>query len=138
MEMTSFTRPQYHYLFSYGTLQDESVQLEIIGRALTGFTDGLPFFTQSVLEVIDGPHVPASRKVRYPIARYSGRHTDFVPGTAFRVNNAELRMTDKYEGAAYKRVACVLRSGVCAWAYVDARSSCVGPRELASPAARAP
>jgi hypothetical protein len=131
--MTSYTRPKYHYLFSYGTLQIEALQLEILGRVLTGFADGLPFFTQSVLEVIDGLHVAASRKVRYPIARYSGRHTDVVLGTALRVTMAELRKTDGYEGAAYKRVACVLRSGVCAWVYVDARSSSIGIHELTPP-----
>ncbi|MGD2167676.1 MAG: gamma-glutamylcyclotransferase [Gammaproteobacteria bacterium] len=115
----------YQYLFSYGTLQIESVQLEVVGRVLNGFADGLPFFVQSVLEVWDGGRTTGGRKVSYPLARYSGRHTDIVRGTAYRVSAAELRRTDKYEGAAYKRVASVLGSGVCAWVYVDVRSSTV-------------
>jgi hypothetical protein len=127
--MNSYTRPQYQYLFSYDTLQMESVQLETVGRVLSGFADGLPFFSELLLEVVDGRRTAASRKVRYPVARYSGRHTDVVHGTVFRVTTAELRKADMYEGAAYKRVASVLRSGICAWAYVDPRSSCAAIRD---------
>jgi hypothetical protein len=120
--MMSDMIPKYQYLFSYGTLQKEAVQLEVVGRVLPGFADRLPFFDQSLLEVVDGGLAAAGQTVRYPLARYSGRHTDVVQGTAYPVTRADLRRTDEYEGAAYKRVASVLGSGVCAWVYVDARS----------------
>lgn len=119
--------PKYSYLFVYGTLQNEDVQVSIFGRPVGGFADALPLFTQSVLEVVDGTGSAAGRRKRYPIIRWSGRTRDVVHGTALRVTVAELRKADRYEGSAYRRVPAVLRSGACAWVYVDARSSSTGP-----------
>jgi hypothetical protein len=123
--------PKQQYLFSYSALQQEGVQLEVMGRALPGVPDRLPFFEHSVLEVVNGGLAATEDTSRYLLARYSGRHTDVIEGTAFPVTRADLRETDKYEGAAYRRVASVLGSGVCAWVYVDARSSFGGTPFLA-------
>jgi gamma-glutamylcyclotransferase (GGCT)/AIG2-like uncharacterized protein YtfP len=92
-------------LFSYGTLQLESVQHSTFGRKLAG--------TPAV--------VATSGKIHHPFATFTGRDADAIPGTVFRVTAAELQNADKYEVAAYKRVAVVLRSGARAWVYVDAR-----------------
>ena len=125
--------PKHQYLFSYSALQDESVQLDVLGRVLPGTADRLPFFDQSVLEVVNGGRSDSVGTVRYLMARYSGRHTDVIHGTAFPVTPADLRRTDKFEGPAVRRVASVLGSGVCAWIYVDARSSTGGTPFLTDP-----
>jgi hypothetical protein len=108
-------------LFSYGTLQLEAVQLATFGRPLAGTRDALPGFEQGLL-AIDDPVVAASLgKTHYAIARFTGRDSDAVAGTVFSVTADEIESADKYEIAEYKRVAVVLRSGVRAWAYVDAQ-----------------
>ncbi len=123
--------PKYQYLFSYGTLQNEDVQRDVLGKVLPGQADRLPFYDQSVLEVVNGGRAEASGTARYLLAHYSGRHTDVLQGTAYPVTAADLRRTDKFQGPAYKRIASVLGSGVCAWVYVDVRSSSGGTPVLA-------
>ena len=108
-------------LFSYGTLQLESVQLSTFGRKLAGTPDELPGFAQSMMKIDDPEVVATSRKTHHPFATFTGRHADAIPGTVFQVTAEELQNADKYEVAAYKRVAVVLRSGARAWVYVDAR-----------------
>ena len=108
-------------LFSYGTLQLEPVQLATFGRTLEGTADELPGFAQSMMEIDDPDVVATSGKTHHPFATFTGRDTDAIPGTAYRITAEELRNADTYEVVAYKRVAVVLRSGVRAWVYVDAR-----------------
>ena len=55
------------------------------------------------------------------MARFTGRQSDVIPGTVFSVSEDEIQSADRYEVAAVKRVAVVLKSGVSAWVYVDAR-----------------
>lgn len=107
-------------LFSYGTLQLESVQLATFGRALVGATDVLPGFAQSMMKIDDPDVVATSGKTHHPIVAFTGRDTDGVPGTVFQITADELQNADKYEVAAYKRIAAILRSGARAWVYVDA------------------
>jgi hypothetical protein len=108
-------------LFSYGTLQLEAVQLATFGRRLTGTRDVLPGFEEAVLEIEDQATVALSGKSQHSIARFTGRDADTVSGTIFAVTPEEIRRADAYEVPAYRRVAVVLRSGVRAWAYVDAQ-----------------
>lgn len=109
------------YLFSYGTLQQDEVQLSIFGRKLTSRVDELPGFQQSLVE-IDSPEVVAtSGKTHHPIVKFTGAEQDRVSGTVFEITDAELASADKYEVAAYKRVAATLVSGIQAWVYVDVR-----------------
>jgi hypothetical protein len=107
-------------LFSYGTLQLESVQLATFGRRLVGAADVLPGFAQSMMKIEDPDVVATSGKTHHPIVAFTGRDTDGVPGTVFQITADELQNADKYEVAAYKRIAAVLRSGARAWVYVDA------------------
>jgi hypothetical protein len=109
------------FLFSYGTLQLEAVQLATFGRRLAGTRDELPGFEQSMFEIGDEDVVATSGKTHHPIVRYTGRATDVVPGAVFSITPEELANADKYEVAAYRRVAVTLRSGTHAWVYVDAR-----------------
>ncbi len=109
------------WLFSYGTLQLEPVQRSTFGRLLDGTPDKLPGFTQSLLRIDDEQVLATSGSADHPIVRFTGRAADLVEGTAFRVSAEELLMADRYEVAAYQRVAVVLASGTPAWVYVDAR-----------------
>jgi hypothetical protein len=109
------------FLFSYGTLQLEAVQMANFGRPLTGTSDALPGFEMGSLEIDDPAVVAALGKTHYAIARFTGRTADAVSGMVFTVTADELQRADAYEVPKYKRVAVVLRSGVHAWAYVDAQ-----------------
>ncbi len=107
------------FLFSYGTLQLEAVQMATFGRQLVGADDALPGFEQVLLQIDDEAVVAASGKTLHPIARFTGRPSDVVFGTVFSVTPDEVQSADKYEVSAYKRVAVTLRSGVRAWVYTD-------------------
>jgi gamma-glutamylcyclotransferase (GGCT)/AIG2-like uncharacterized protein YtfP len=109
------------HLFSYGTLQQENVQLSTFGRLLQGQKDELLGFEQSLVRIEDPQVVAASGKTHHPIVKFSGRNDSLVSGTVFEITDAELASADQYEVAAYKRVAAMLASGKQAWVYVDAR-----------------
>lgn len=108
-------------LFSYGTLQQDNVQLSRFGRLLHGQKDELLGFEQSFIQ-IEAPNVVAiSGETHHPIVKFNGRPDSRVSGTVFEVTDAELARADQYEVAAYTRVATMLASGQQAWVYVDAR-----------------
>ena len=115
------TESAIQLLFSYGTLQLESVQLATFGRRLAGTADGLPGFAESLLKIEDASAVATSGKTYHPIVRFTGRESDIVYGTAFEVTAAELQNADTYEVSDYKRISTTLLSGARAWVYVDAR-----------------
>jgi hypothetical protein len=107
-------------LFSYGTLQLEPVQLALFRRRLVGTPDVLPRFKETLLEIDDEATVRMSGKTHHAMAEFSGNPSDTIRGTAFELTLAEVESADKYEVAAYKRVAVKLGSGRRAWAYVHA------------------
>ena len=108
-------------LFSYGTLQQEDVQLATFGRRLTGVTDVLVGYRQSLVAIQDPEVVRTSGKTHHPIVAFTGHDEDRVPGMVFEISDAELAQADAYEVAAYVRVKAPLASGLEAWVYVDAR-----------------
>ncbi|HEV8554087.1 MAG TPA: gamma-glutamylcyclotransferase family protein [Casimicrobiaceae bacterium] len=109
------------FLFSYGTLQLEAVQMATFGRQLAGTSDALRAFELVLLKIEDQTVVAISGKAHHTMAKFTGRASDVVSGTVFTVTPDEIQNADKYEVAAVKRVAVVLQSGVHAWVYVDAR-----------------
>jgi len=108
-------------LFSYGTLQQEGVQLATFGRKLEGRPDQLNGYKLGLLEIDDPEVVATSGKTHHPIISRSSSETDAVVGSVLLVTPEELEQADKYEVAAYKRHSVTLASGAVAWAYVDAR-----------------
>jgi hypothetical protein len=109
------------YLFSYGTLRLESVQLASFGRLLSGSDDAMPGYRCSMIEITD-PDVIATSGVKFhPIVEESADPDDEVPGTVFEVTAAELAAADDYEVSDYTRVPVRLKSGIEAWVYVKAR-----------------
>jgi gamma-glutamylcyclotransferase (GGCT)/AIG2-like uncharacterized protein YtfP len=110
-------------LFSYGTLQNNAVQMSTFGRLLQGQPDELVGFEQSLLRVEDPLFVATSGKALHSIVRFNGRSDSRVSGTVLEVSEAELSQADQYEPAGYRRIAVVLGSGKQAWVYTDARCS---------------
>lgn len=108
-------------LFSYGTLQLESVQQETFGRLLTGTKDILPGYVLDEIQIKDEAVIKTSGKDRHPILIYTGNSTDQVAGTVFEITADELMQSDEYEVAEYQRVSAQLKSGLTAWIYADAR-----------------
>jgi gamma-glutamylcyclotransferase (GGCT)/AIG2-like uncharacterized protein YtfP len=119
-------------LFSYGTLQQEDVQVATFGRRLEGAADALVGYRQSMVKIEDPEVVRTSGRTHHPIVAYTGREEDRVPGAVFEISDAELAQADEYEVAAYVRVEAPLASGLDAWVYVDARG-----KPASAPAERA-
>lgn len=108
-------------LFSYGTLQQDGVQLATFGRKLSGQSDALPGFELTVVLIEDAAVIATSGKAHHPIVKFNGNPASRVPGTVFQISDAELESADRYEVSAYQRIAVTLASGQEAWAYVSAR-----------------
>jgi gamma-glutamylcyclotransferase (GGCT)/AIG2-like uncharacterized protein YtfP len=114
-------------LFSYGTLQQDDVQLATFGRLLQGERDELPGFEPSLVRIEDPQLAATMGRTHHANVTFNGRSDSCVSGTVFEITNAELAAADRYEQtAAYKRIAAVLASGKQAWLYVDARGTAVG------------
>lgn len=108
-----------HYLFSYGTLQSEKVQIEIFGRILVGVKDTLKGYKLSQVEIKDAAVLQKSELQFHPIAMPSTDTNDEIHGTVFEVTSEELVQADEYEVDDYKRISVTLDSGKDAWIYVS-------------------
>jgi hypothetical protein len=97
------------------------VQLATFGRRLTGVSDALVGYRQSMVAIDDPEVVRTSGKTHHPIVAFTGRHEDRVPGALFEITNAELAHADEYEVAAYVRSRPRSPRVSKAWVYVDAR-----------------
>jgi gamma-glutamylcyclotransferase (GGCT)/AIG2-like uncharacterized protein YtfP len=100
-------------LFSYGTLQDEAVQLSLFGRRLQGERDELVGYEQSWLTL---------ERDRYRIVKRSDRRDSRVTGVVFEVSDSELAKADTYEPPPYVRVRAALASGKEAWLYAESEA----------------
>jgi|SRR5688572_29651266 hypothetical protein len=107
------------FLFSYGTLQRQGVQVTTFGRILDGHPDELVGFERSLLKIDDPAFVAATGLAYHAIVRFNGNPESRVSGTVFEVSDAELASADRYEPAGYTRIATVLASGRDAWVYAD-------------------
>jgi hypothetical protein len=112
---------QTEHLFSYGTLQLGPVQMATFGRLLEGTPDALPGFRKSLFKIEDPEVVATSGETHHPIVQFTGDAGDTVAGKVLRITRQELLNADKYEVAAYRRIAVTLASGLGAWVYIDAR-----------------
>lgn len=109
------------WLFSYGSLQQEDVQLSTFGRRLDGGRDELPGFEPARVMIDDPAIVVRIGRDHHANARFTGDAGSHVPGMAFDVTDAELARCDEYEWEfSYIRVTATLRSGKRAWVYVHA------------------
>jgi len=109
-------------LFSYGTLQDKSVQMANFGRELTGREDALPGYTRRMIAITDPGVVAAlTGESHYANVEPSSNPEDEVSGMVFAITGQELAAADKYEEPAeYRRIFVTLKSGNQAWVYLRA------------------
>jgi gamma-glutamylcyclotransferase (GGCT)/AIG2-like uncharacterized protein YtfP len=109
-------------LFSYGTLQESAVQLELFGRLFEGKSDELVGFARSVQMIDDPAFVSKSGKAEHAVVTFTGNSENRVRGTVFELSDAEIENADRYEPAGYKRIETTLLSGKTAWVYAGMRS----------------
>lgn len=107
-------------LFSYGTLQYETVQMETFGRKLEGNSDFLLGYKLSYVEILDPKVIELSGESVHKILDYTGNSDDTVEGMVFELSEEELHQADSYEVDSYKRVLGELKSGIQAWIYAKA------------------
>lgn len=110
-------------LFSYGTLQQKSVQLANFGRELDGTKDSLPGYVIGEIKITDKRVIEESGKDMHPILKYTGDIADEITGFVFEVSRRELIQADDYEVDDYKRVSVELKSGRVCWIYAAANES---------------
>ena len=113
------TDPYSERLFSYGTLQQESVQLANFGRKLKGRADVVTGWRLSTVEIRDPGVLVVSGLAVHKIL-VPGKPSDEVDGVVFEISLQELQAADSYETEDYKRVRVKLRSGIETWVYVAA------------------
>ncbi|MER5931811.1 gamma-glutamylcyclotransferase family protein [Streptomyces sp. NPDC002054] len=109
------------------------MQLARFGRLLEGSPDALPGYTTTTVRITDPDVIAASGTDLHPLVLPSAQETDAVEGTLFRITESELAAADDYEVDDYIRSEVLLRSGVTAWAFLDARAV-DGPRLADGPA----
>ena len=111
-------------IFSYGTLQEDRVQLATFGRLPQGRPDALIGFAPSSVPIADSHLVATSGRTHHANVIFDGKNDSRVDGTVFEITDDELAAADRYEHtSAYTRIAATLASGAKAWVYVDARSA---------------
>ena len=107
-------------LFSYGTLQQENVQIANFGRVLVGSSDSLLCYRIEQLKITNARVLQESGKEFHPILKYTGNPEDNVTGAVFELTAAEITCADDYEVEGYKRVRAKLKSGRSCWIYAAA------------------
>ena len=105
-------------LFSYGTLQKETVQLALFGRVLQGSKDVLRGYKIETIEIKDEAFLSGGEDKFQRTLIHSGNQQDSIDGTVFELTEQELLLADTYEPDNYKRVQVVLASGKDAWIYL--------------------
>ena len=108
-------------LFSYGTLQTESVQLSTFGRRLSGSRDALVGYRVRMIKIEDQDFVITSGAEYHRSLEFTGSSSDFVEGTVFSLTRQELEQADAYEPEGYERKRVRLQSGTEAWMYLNAK-----------------
>jgi gamma-glutamylcyclotransferase (GGCT)/AIG2-like uncharacterized protein YtfP len=108
------------YLFSYGTLQHEQVQLDVFGRVLQSTADTLSGYILSHIIIQDESFHTKAEQEYFPIATVSTNKEDTIPGYVLTITPLELLAADRYEPKEYQRIKVVLESGTEAWVYVAA------------------
>ncbi len=114
----SLEEKETEILFSYGTLQDEAVQLATFGRRLNGRPDALTGYRLEMVQIKDQGFVALSGSEYQRTLLFTGIDSDVVGGAILMLTKAELAQADAYEPAGYERIVVRLKSGISAWVYV--------------------
>ena len=95
-------------LFVYGSLRDQQVQSEIIGRIVEGTPDVLLGYGTSTITIENNVY-----PILVPVP------DGIVEGEILKVSKDELDAIDVYESDEYRRVKVELKSGTEVWVYVQ-------------------
>ncbi len=106
------------FLFSYGTLQLQKVQLETFGRILEGTPETLNGFKIERLRITNQSVLDKSEQEFHPIALPSNNKNDEIKGTLYQISSEELAHADAYEVSDYKRILVTFQSGKKGWIYI--------------------
>ena len=102
-------------LFSYGTLQNEEIQVLLFGRILNGYPACIDGYSLSQIELVEN-----EKKHLYPILSKSKNIKDKVCGKVFLVSKKELTKADEYETEAYARIKIKLTTELNpVWVYTS-------------------
>lgn len=93
-------------LFAYGTLMNPLIQQRVFGRTAPGKADRLAEYRKDLIHLGSGV---------YPIIR--PETGGVVEGMIIQITPEELKLIDRYEGSAYRRVRVTLISGREAWVF---------------------
>ena len=104
-------------LFSYGTLQQESVQEELFGRKLNGSPEVLHRFKTEIIKLEDEGFDSFTEDDLFLIAVKTGELTDYIKGIVLELSDEELYKADAYEPKEYTRVQAITESGKEVWLY---------------------
>ena len=104
-------------LFSYGTLQQESVQKANFGRKLDGEKAVLIGYQISEVKISDPNVIKQSGKECHPILHYTGNQDDEILGNCFWLTKEELAQADAYEVEEYTRIRSKTKDGEQCWIY---------------------
>jgi len=96
-------------LFVYGTLINQEIQKEALGKTFEMVDDSLVGWKKSMVQ-IEGE--------TYPILEKSKNRFDIIFGKVFEITEEDLKKIDKYETDEYRRIQVSLSSGEVAWVYV--------------------
>lgn len=110
---------QMECLFSYGTLQQENVQLANFGRLLDGEPAILQGFIVGLVQISDQDVVLKSGKTHHPILQFTGNMNDEVAGTCFYITEQELAKADAYEVEEYTRIKTRTKESTSCWIYAS-------------------
>src|SRR5258708_15106652 len=98
------------YLFSYGTLQNGKVQLELFGRILNGSADMLIGYKVATIEIKDELFLSKGEEKYQQTVVFTNDKNDSIQGTFLEITKEELFLADKYEPDNYKRTKLALES----------------------------
>ena len=113
----------YENLFSYGTLQKQSIQLKLFGRVLNGTEDILRGYKLSSIEIKDESFLSKGEENIQLTVIPSLDKNDHIEGTVLEISEDELLLADNYEPDNYKRFEVELESGRKTWIYVAGNKS---------------
>lgn len=111
--------PATEAIFSYGTLQLDSVQMAVFGRLLEGSDDALHGFAITSAQIND-PDVLGASGIETHLALIPAVDAPAIKGRVFFITPDELLAADVYESGNYRRERVPLASGMAAWVYVKA------------------
>jgi gamma-glutamylcyclotransferase (GGCT)/AIG2-like uncharacterized protein YtfP len=99
-------------VFVYGTLMDEKIRYEELGRKISGIPATLDGYDSSKTIIIENESYPAAEK----------NIECSIKGSMIELTLEEISKLDVYETDAYKKEEVELTNGIKAWIYLNKNS----------------